>query len=132
MLPEQFYLHDLNLDLDLNSDHADRTVQAALEMINYVKGINFQQKALGNEPWEIRIGVHTGPIIAGKTSSEFDIWGDSVNIAARLENSGEKMKVNCSEETKSFLSESYQYDKKENIKLKGKGTVDTFIINQKD
>ena len=88
--------------------------------------------ALGNEPWEIRIGVHTGPIIAGKTSSEFDIWGDSVNIAARLENSGEKMKVNCSEETKSFLSESYQYDKKENIKLKGKGMVDTFIINQKD
>ena len=117
---------------DLNSDHADRTVQAALEMINYVKGINFQQKALGNEPWEIRIGVHTGPIIAGKTSSEFDIWGDSVNIAARLENSGEKMKVNCSEETKSSLSKLYRYDKKENIELKGKGTVDTFIINQKD
>ena len=101
-------------------------------MVNYVRGINFQQKALGNEPWEIRIGVHTGPVIAGKTSSEFDIWGDSVNIAARLENSGEKMKVNCSEETKSFLSKSYQYDKKKNIELKGKGTVDTFIINQKN
>ena len=42
------------------------------------------------------------------------------------------MKVNCSEETKSFLSKSYQYEKKENIELKGKGTVDTFIINQKD
>ena len=101
-------------------------------MINYVKGINFQQKALGNEPWEIRIGVHTGPVIAGKTSSEFDIWGDSVNIAARLENSGEKMRVNCSEETKSFLLKSYQYEKKKNNELKGKGTVDTFIINQKD
>ena len=43
-----------------------------------------------------------------------------------------KMKVNCSEETKSFLLKSYQYEKKKNNELKGKGTVDTFIINQKD
>ena len=113
---------------DLNSDHADRTVMAAIEMINYVRGINFQQKALGNEPWEVRIGVHTGPIIAGKTSSEFDIWGDSVNIAARLESSGKKMRVNCSEETKSHLKNAYNFETKSNVELKGKGQATTFII----
>mgnify|MGYP001161500561 FL=1 len=115
---------------DLNSDHADRTVQAAIEMINYVRGINFQQQALGNEPWEIRIGVHTGPIIAGKTSSEFDIWGDSVNIAARLENSGDRMRVNCSEETKSFLKKSYDYELKKDVELKGKGKAQIFVIKK--
>lgn len=113
---------------DLNSNHADRTVMAAIEMINYVRGINFQQKALGNEPWEVRIGVHTGPIIAGKTSSEFDIWGDSVNIAARLESSGKKMRVNCSEETKSHLKTAYDFETKRNVELKGKGQATTFII----
>ena len=101
---------------------------AAIEMINYVRGINFQQKALGNEPWEIRIGIHTGPIIAGKTSSEFDIWGDSVNIAARLESSGEKMRVNCSEETKAHLKNTYNFETKKNVELKGKGQSTTFII----
>ena len=115
---------------DLNSDHADRTIQAAIEMINYVRGINFQQQALGNEPWEIRIGVHTGPIIAGKTSSEFDIWGDSVNIAARLENSGDRMRVNCSEETKSFLKKSYDYELKKDVELKGKGKAQIFVIKK--
>ena len=115
---------------DLNSDHADRTVLAAIEMINYVRGINFQQQALGNEPWKIRIGVHTGPIIAGKTSSEFDIWGDSVNIAARLENSGEQMRVNCSEETKSFLKNSYDYELKKDVTLKGKGKAQIFVIKK--
>ena len=113
---------------DLNSDHADRTVMAAIEMINYIRGINFQQKALGNEPWEVRIGVHTGPIIAGKTSSEFDIWGDSVNIAARLESSGKKMRVNCSKETKSHLKNTYNFETKSNVELKGKGQATTFII----
>jgi len=115
---------------DLNSDHADRTVLAAIEMINYVRGINFQQQALGNDPWKIRIGVHTGPIIAGKTSSEFDIWGDSVNIAARLENSGEQMRVNCSEETKSFLKNSYDYELKKDVTLKGKGKAQIFVIKK--
>ena len=116
--------------IDLNSDHADRTVLAAIEMINYVRGINFQQQALGNDPWKIRIGVHTGPIIAGKTSSEFDIWGDSVNIAARLENSGEQMRVNCSEETKSFLKKSYDYELKKDVALKGKGKAQIFVIQK--
>jgi adenylate cyclase len=62
---------------DLNSNHADRTVMAAIEMINYVRGINFQQKALGNEPWEIRIGIHTGPIIAEKHQVNL-IYGETL------------------------------------------------------
>jgi len=113
---------------DLNSNHAERTVLAAKEMINFVKGLNYQQQALGNEPWKIRIGIHTGPIIAGKTSSQFDIWGDSVNIAARLESSGSEMEVHCSEETKANLPEAYTLSERKDVELKGKGSQNTFII----
>ena len=67
---------------DLNSNHAERTVLAAKEIINFVKGVNFQQKAIGNDEWYVRIGIHSGPVIAGRTTSNFDIWGDSVNIAS--------------------------------------------------
>ena len=113
---------------DLNSNHAERTVLAAKEMINFVKGLNYQQQALGNEPWKIRIGIHTGPIIAGETSSQFDIWGDSVNIAARLESSGSEMEVHCSEETKANLPETYSLSERKDVELKGKGLQNTFII----
>ena len=70
---------------DLNSNHAERTVLAGKQMLNFVKGINLQQEAVGKEPWHMRIGIHTGPIIAGSTSSQFDVWGDTVNIASRIE-----------------------------------------------
>ena len=60
-----------------------------------------------NRKFKIRIGIHTGPIIAGETSSQFDVWGDSVNIAARLESSGSEMEVHCTKETKANLPKSY-------------------------
>ena len=113
---------------DLNSNHAERTVLAAKEMINFVKGLNYQHQALGNEPWYIRIGVHTGPIIAGETTSQFDIWGDSVNIAARLESSGKEMEVHCSEETKAAIPDTFTFSERKDVELKGKGTLNTFII----
>ena len=88
---------------DLNSNHAERIVLASKEIINFVTGINFQQKALGNEPWHIRVGIHSGPVIAGHTSNNFDIWGDTVNIASRLESSGQMMKIHISEQVKILL-----------------------------
>tara|TARA_B100000003_G_C10890770_1_gene355116 strand:+ start:88 stop:1275 length:1188 start_codon:yes stop_codon:yes gene_type:complete len=113
---------------DLNSNHPERSVLAAKEMINFVKGINFQQKSFGNEPWFLRVGVHTGPVIAGSTSSHFDIWGDTVNTAARLESSGEEMKVHISGETKSNIPENIPTIFKEGTKLKDKGIHNTFIV----
>ena len=66
---------------DHKLDHAEGLYLAAKEIINFVKGVNFQQKAIGNDEWYVRIGIHSGPVIAGRTTSNFDIWGDSVNIA---------------------------------------------------
>ncbi|MBA65308.1 MAG: hypothetical protein CMG55_05860 [Candidatus Marinimicrobia bacterium] len=113
---------------DLNSNHAERIVLAGKQMINFVSGINLQQEAVGNEPWHIRIGVHTGPIIAGTTSSQFDIWGDTVNIAARLESSSDDMKIHFSKETKDSLPQNIEVCGSQNTELKGKGSFKTFHL----
>ena len=114
---------------DLNSNHAERVVLASKEIINFVTGINFQQEAIGNESWHVRIGIHSGPVIAGNTSSNFDIWGDTVNIASRLESSGEVMKINISEEVKKLLPSSFNISNQKTVHLKNKGDFEIYSID---
>ena len=114
---------------DLNSNHAERVVLASKEIINFVTGINFQQEAIGNESWHVRIGIHSGPVIAGNTSSNFDIWGDTVNIASRLESSGEVMKINISEEVKKLLPSSFNISNQKTVYLKNKGDFEIYSID---
>ena len=114
---------------DLNSNHAERVVLASKEIINFVTGINFQQEAIGNESWHVRIGIHSGPVIAGNTSSNFDIWGDTVNIASRLESSGEVMKINISDEVKKLLPSSFNISNQKTVHLKNKGDFEIYSID---
>ena len=114
---------------DLNSNHAERTVLASKEILNFVKGINFQQKAIGNDSWYVRIDIHSGPVIAGTTSSNFDIWGDTVNIASRLESSGEKMKIHISDQVKVLLPSTISLSEQRKTTLKGKGEINTHFVD---
>ena len=68
----------------LNSP-AKNACEAALDMLRFVEGVNLQHEVLGNDRWGIRIGIHSGPLIAGTYGNAFDIWGDAVNIASRIE-----------------------------------------------
>tara|TARA_B100000214_G_scaffold230131_1_gene167753 strand:+ start:110 stop:1291 length:1182 start_codon:yes stop_codon:yes gene_type:complete len=113
---------------DLNSNHAERAVLAAKEIINFVKGVNFQQKAIGNDEWHVRVGIHSGPVIAGRTTSNFDIWGDSVNIASRLESSGGMMKIHISEQVKTLLPPGMDVSEKQITNLKNKGELNTYFV----
>ena len=114
---------------DLNSNHAERVVLAAKEIINFVTGVNYQQDAIGKDLWHVRIGVHSGPIISGKTSSNFDIWGDTVNIAARLETSGEKMKIHISDQTKELIPSNIKTTDQKITNLKGKGDFKSCFVS---
>ena len=115
---------------DKNSDHAVQVCKAAQEMIKYVNGMGVQQEALGKDSWKLRIGINTGPVIAGNTGNNFDIWGDAVNVAARLESSGEEGKIQISEKTKQFLSENAKVTFREKVHLKNKGEMDTFFLEE--
>jgi len=85
-----------------DTDHAQRMVAAALEMQSFLKEWNAQRTERGEAPLEARIGIHTGPLVAGVVGYRkfaYDIWGDTVNIASRIESAGEGGRVNISEST---------------------------------
>ena len=115
---------------DKNSDHAIQVCKAAQEMIKYVNGMGVQQEALGKDSWKLRVGINTGSVIAGNTGNNFDIWGDAVNVAARLESSGEEGKIQISEKTKQFLPKNAKVTFREKVHLKNKGEMDTFFLDE--
>ena len=114
---------------DGRKGHPRNACKAALDMIQVVAGLNMKRQVLDQLPWEVRIGVHTGPIIAGFSSSGFDIWGDSVNLASRLESACEAGKVQISETTMRFLDNADVTDRGY-IDLKNKGKIQTYFLNK--
>ena len=110
------------------NSHAKKVCMVALDMLRFVEAVNLQQEILGKERWELRIGIHSGPLIAGTSGNAFDIWGDAVNIASRMESSSEPGKVHISEKTKDYLEGVGQLTSRGEIKLKGKGVWSTFFL----
>ena len=96
--------------------------------MKFVDAINLQREVLGKERLELRIGIHSGALIAGTSGNAFDIWGDAVNIAARLESSSKPGKVQISEKTKDYLEGEGELTSRGEINLKGKGRVKTFFL----
>ena len=109
--------------------HANDVCAAAMDMLKFVEGTNIQYEALGKPRWELRIGIHSGPVIAGIAGNTFDIWGDAVNIAARLESSGESGKIHISEKTKDYLEGDGSFSPRGEVELKNKGTWSTYFLN---
>jgi adenylate cyclase len=102
-------------------------VLAALEMQNYMK----QLKKSKIDIWDLRIGIHSGPVIAGiigHKKRSFDIWGDTVNTASRMESSGEPGKVNISSETYKFVKDYFLCDYRGKLPVKYKGNIDMYFV----
>ena len=95
-----------------------------------------QKQVEGLEYFEMRIGVHTGPVVAGIVGIkkfQYDIWGDTVNTASRMESSSSVGKVNISEATYALIKddESFSFTSRGKIKAKGKGAMDMFFVQHK-
>jgi class 3 adenylate cyclase len=117
-----------------NSTHALDAVNAALAMQAYMEKRQREKKTSGIEAWELRIGIHTGPIVAGvvgKRKYAYDIWGDTVNIASRMESNGEPGKVNISATTYQRIKEHYQCLYRGKISAKNIGEVDMYFIESR-
>lgn len=114
-----------------NADHARDAVATALAIRDYVAADNIARGALGDPAWEVRIGVHSGPVISGSLGEvgSFDIWGDSVNVAARLEAAGEPGRVNVSEATLTQLGNA-TVEARGALPIRNKEPVKMFFVER--
>ena len=118
-------------------DSIKNTVLAALEMQDFIGKRKADMNAKGLPAFEMRVGIHTGPVVAGIVGVkkfQYDIWGDTVNTAARMESAGEVAKVNISQATFELLklNPNFSFENRGKIKAKGKGEMEMYFVSLKD
>jgi class 3 adenylate cyclase len=117
----------------LTYTHAMDTVNAAIEIRDFILARKLEKEARGEIPFEIRIGVHSGPVVAGTVGVKkfaYDIWGDTVNIASRMESSGEAGKVNISGTTYGLVKDKFNCAYRGKIQAKNKGEIDMYFVER--
>ena len=114
-----------------NRTNAIDAVAAACEIQEWVAKWNEGPIDKGLGRWDVRIGIHTGRLIAGvigKKKFAYDVWGDAVNVAARIESGGETGKVNISKATYELVKGKYSCKYRGKVEAKGKGDVDMYFV----
>ncbi|MCB0799728.1 MAG: hypothetical protein KDB91_04435 [Bacteroidales bacterium] len=114
-----------------NRTNPVEVVLAALEMQQYMKRMKKDPAIPAARFWDIRIGIHTGTVIAGVVGHKkitYDIWGDTVNTASRMESSGEAGKINISGTTYEFVKEYFTCDYRGRMPVKYKGDLDMYFV----
>ena len=114
-----------------NTTNPMDVVKAGLEIKEYMESLKKEKEARGEDCWEIRIGIHTGPVIAGvvgKNKFAYDIWGDAVNVASRMESSGIPGLVNISGATYDLVKDHFKCNHRGKISAKNKGEIDMYIV----
>jgi len=110
-----------------SDDHAINIANFALEMISSVEKMSGSSKM----PISLRIGINSGPVTAGVIGTKkfiYDLWGDAVNMAARMESHGIPGKIQVTEESYNLLKDFYNFENRGKIEIKGKGKVSVYIL----
>jgi predicted ATPase/class 3 adenylate cyclase len=111
-----------------NNTHAENIVAAAIEFVEF---INHRNKQGARVPLELRIGISSGSVVAGVVGHkkfQYDIWGDTVNTAARMEQNSQPGKINISESTYQLIKDKYTCENRGEIYAKGKGNVNMYFV----
>jgi adenylate cyclase len=117
-----------------NSTNPVEAIEAAMELIAFVQARKKENEKNALPPWEIRIGIHTGEIIAGVIGSNkftYDIWGATVNIASRMESAGEPGKVNISGITYQLVKDKFRCVRRGKIEVKNMGKMEMYFVDER-
>lgn len=112
-----------------NKSHASNVIEAAKEMIELVKSEMNAKDGLIH--FDIRIGAHTGPVVAGIVGIkkwQYDIWGDTVNIASRMESKSEPGRINLSETTYNEIKDKFPCEYRGEIEVKNRGSLKMYFL----
>jgi class 3 adenylate cyclase len=115
-----------------NRTNPVEVILAALEMKAYMNKLKETSEIEGMKYWDIRIGIHTGTVVAGVVGQKklsYDIWGDTVNTASRMESSGEAGKINISGTTYEFVKEFFSCEFRGKMPVKYKGELEMYFVN---
>ncbi len=109
--------------------HALDLVSAAIEIQNFMEAVKERRP---KDFWELRIGIHSGPVLAGVIGTKkfsYDVWGDTVNVASRLESNGEPGKINISKDTFLLVHDIFDCEYRGDIEIKNKGKIEMYFVN---
>lgn len=116
-----------------NKTHCVDAVLCGLEFQKFMHQKKSEREDLNQPYWELRLGIHTGSVVAGVVGTEkfaYDIWGDSVNTASRMESSGVPGEVNVSSETYEKIRDFFVCEHRGKIKAKNKGEIDMYLVKK--
>jgi adenylate cyclase len=108
------------------TDHTAAIAETAIAMAEFVKGL---ESSRAN--WKIRIGIHSGPAVAGVIGMRkfvYDVWGDTVNIASRLQDTSEPNRIQVTEAVANALADDFDLEPRGAVDLKGKGATETYFL----
>jgi class 3 adenylate cyclase len=118
---------------DPSPTHAVDCALAALEIRELMLQTQNERRAEGRATWEVRIGLHTGPLVAGvigKLRFAYDVWGDTVNTASRMESAGAPGEINASAELAAALQPWFVCEPRGRLPVKGKGELEMFFVKR--
>ena len=108
-------------------NHLEKMADFALE----IQDLMSRTPSPSGKPMQLRIGIHTGPLVAGvigNTKLMYDLWGDTVNIASRMESHGVSGQIQVTEDVVRALKDRYDFEKRGEVPVKGKGTLKTYWL----
>jgi adenylate cyclase len=118
---------------DIDRLHVLRSCLAALGIVEVTSRIKAERSRLRLPFFELRVGIHTGSVIAGTIGEQrfaFDIWGDAINVAARIQACGEPGRISVSGQVCHYVKEYFEFSERGSIELKNKGAVNLYFLNR--